>query len=61
MTALADTLRNHAKSFGIKMDNLELDFSAAVKRSRKVSGRLTKGIGFLMKKNNIDVSWATPR
>ncbi|NSW53284.1 MAG: dihydrolipoyl dehydrogenase [Anaerolineae bacterium] len=53
--ALADTLRNHAKDFGIGFDNLTLDFSAAVKRSRKVSGRLTKGIGFLMKKNNIDV------
>ena len=53
--ALADTLRNHAKDFGIQMDNLEFDYSAAVKRSRKVSDRLTKGIGFLMKKNNIDV------
>ncbi|MCD6474766.1 MAG: dihydrolipoyl dehydrogenase [Anaerolineaceae bacterium] len=52
---VADTLLHHAKVFGIKMDNLELDYAAAVKRSRKVSNRLTKGIGFLMKKNNIDV------
>ncbi len=52
---LAHTLRHRAKDFGISFDNLQLDFSAAVKRSRQVSDRLTKGVGFLMKKNNIDV------
>ena len=52
---LADILLKNAKDFGISFDNLELDFSAAVKRSRKVSDRLTRGVAFLMKKNNIDV------
>jgi dihydrolipoamide dehydrogenase len=52
---LAYTLRIRAQEFGISFDNLELDYGAAVKRSRGVSQRLTKGVGFLMKKNNIDV------
>jgi len=52
---VADTLRNRGREFGFKVDGLTLDFSQAVKRSRQVSNRLTKGVGFLMKKNNIDV------
>jgi len=56
---LAHTLRERSKDFGISFDNLKLDFSAAVKRSRAVSGQLTKGVGFLMKKNKIDVHMGT--
>ena len=52
---VAHTLRERGKEFGFSFENLELDFSVAVKRSRQVSERLTKGVGFLMKKNNIDV------
>ncbi len=52
---VADTLRNRAKELGFSFDNLKLDYSAAVKRSRQVSSRLTKGVDFLMKKNKIDV------
>lgn len=52
---LAYTLREHAGDYGISLDNLQLDYSVAQKRSRQVSSRLTKGIGFLMKKNNIEV------
>ena len=52
---VAHTLRERGKEFGFSFDNLVLDFSVAVKRSRQVSDRLVKGIGFLMKKNNIDV------
>lgn len=52
---VAYTLRTGAKEFGFSFDNLKLDYSVAVKRSRQVSNRLTKGVGFLMKKNNIDV------
>jgi dihydrolipoamide dehydrogenase len=52
---LAHTLRERSQEFGISFDNLKLDFSAAVKRSRQVSDRLVKGVGFLMKKNKIDV------
>jgi len=52
---LAHTLRERAQEFGITFDNLNLDYSEAVKRSRKVSERLTRGVSFLLKKNNIDV------
>lgn len=52
---IAHTLRERGKEFGFKFDNLELDYSVAFDRSRKVSQRLVRGIGFLMKKNNIDV------
>ena len=52
---LAHTLRERASEFGISFDNLTLDYGAAVKRSRKVSKRLTRGVSFLMKKNKIDV------
>jgi len=48
-------LLNDGKTFGFKFDNLQIDYSVAHKRSRQVSQRLVKGIGFLMKKNNIDV------
>jgi dihydrolipoamide dehydrogenase len=49
------TLRERGKEFGFSLENLTVDYSVAVKRSRKVSDRLTKGVGFLMKKNKIDV------
>jgi dihydrolipoamide dehydrogenase len=52
---VAHTLRERGKEFGFEVEGLKLDFSAAVKRSRRVSGRLTRGVGFLMKKNKIDV------
>lgn len=50
---VADLLRNKSRVFGFSFDNLQLDYTAAVKRSRQVSSRLTKGVGFLLKKNNI--------
>ena len=56
---VALTLRKGSKEFGFSFDNLNLDYSVAVKRSRQVSNRLTKGVGFLMKKNNIDVIMGT--
>src|SRR6185295_1469485 len=52
---VAHTLRERSKEFGFSFDNLKLDYSVAVKRSRQNSDRLTKGVGFLMKKNNIAV------
>ena len=56
---VAHLLRERGKDFGFSFDNLKLDYSAAVKRSRQVSDRLTKGVGFLMKKNNVDVHMGT--
>jgi len=48
-------LLGKGKEFGFKFDNLEVDYKVAVKRSRQVSKRLVKGVGFLMKKNKIEV------
>lgn len=52
---VAHTLRERGRELGFSFDNLSLDYSVAVKRSRQVSDRLVKGVGFLMKKNKIDV------
>ena len=58
---IAHTLRERGKEFGFSFDNLVLDFSIATKRSRQVSDRLVKGVGFLMKKNNIAVHMGTAK
>src|SRR5574339_596465 len=52
---IAHTLRERGKDFGFSFDNLKFDFPVAVKRSRQNSDRLVKGVGFLMRKNNIPV------
>jgi dihydrolipoamide dehydrogenase len=49
-----ETLRGAAE-FGFTFDNLQVDFSSAVKRSLGVVERQTKGVGFLLRKNRIDV------
>jgi dihydrolipoamide dehydrogenase len=58
---VAHLLRERGKEFGFSVENLQLDYSVAVKRSRQVSDRLTKGVGFLMKKNNVDVYMGSAR
>ena len=58
---VAHTLRERGKEFGFSFDNLKLDYGAAVKRSRLVSNRLTKGVEFLMRKNKIDVHMGTAK
>jgi dihydrolipoamide dehydrogenase len=58
---VARTLRERGKDFGFSFENLSLDYSVAVKRSRQVSERLVKGVGFLMKKNKIDVLMGSAR
>ena len=45
----------HADEFGISVEGVKFDFDAIIKRSRKVSDKLTQGVGFLMKKNKIEV------
>ncbi len=49
----------HAKSFGVKIENAEVDFPAVIKRSRVVAETNSKGIEFLMKKNKIDVVYGS--
>lgn len=43
----------HARDFGITVGEIKTDLAQAVKRSRQVSERLVKGIGFLFKKNKV--------
>lgn len=52
---IADTLQNRGSEFGFTCENLSLDYSAAHKRSRQISGRLVKGVQTLMKANKITV------
>ncbi|NBN62106.1 dihydrolipoyl dehydrogenase [Microvirga tunisiensis] len=49
---------NHAKSYGLTLEGrMTADVKDVVARSRGVSARLNAGVGFLMKKNKIDVIW----
>ena len=51
-------LLNHAKDFGLTVDGrIGFDPAAVVKRSRNVSAQLNNGVGFLLKKNKVDVIW----
>lgn len=43
-----------ADEFGIAVESVVPDFGKAIDRSRKVVSRLTKGIGFLLKKNSVE-------
>ena len=54
-TAEVYTNMKHAAEFGLKVEGISFDIDAVVKRSRGVSGRMEKGVGFLMKKHKIDV------
>src|SRR5690242_627731 len=48
----------HPEAYGLKIDGkVTPDPAADVKRSRGVSGQLNAGVGFLMKKNKIDIIW----
>jgi dihydrolipoamide dehydrogenase len=49
------SLLGRGKEFGFTVEGVQADFGAAVNRSRKVSERLVKGVGLLMRKNGIDV------
>lgn len=46
---------NHAEEFGLNKTETSFDFTNVVKRSRGVADKMNKGVGFLMKKNKIDV------
>lgn len=54
-TAEVYTNMKHAADFGLKADNVGFDLDAVVKRSRNVANKLSGGIGYLMKKNKIEV------
>jgi dihydrolipoamide dehydrogenase len=45
---------HRGEEFGFHFDNFHADYSAAVERSRKVVGRNTRGVAYLLKKNNVE-------
>lgn len=45
----------HAADYGLKAGNFGFDFDAIIKRSREVADKMSKGIGFLFRKNKIAV------
>ena len=47
----------HARDYGLSAEKVGYDAKAVVERSRKVAGRLSSGVAFLMKKNKIAVIW----
>ncbi|MFD1331339.1 dihydrolipoyl dehydrogenase [Methylopila musalis] len=47
----------HAKDYGLSAEKVTFDPAAVVKRSRGVSAQLNGGVGFLLKKNKVDVIW----
>src|SRR5205085_8389442 len=47
----------HARDYGLSADKVAFDAKAVVQRSRGVSKRLNDGVGFLMKKNKVQIIW----
>jgi dihydrolipoamide dehydrogenase len=54
-------LMQNAGEFGLRADNIGFDFAQVIARSRKAAERLSNGVTFLMKKNNITVIDGTAR
>jgi dihydrolipoamide dehydrogenase len=51
----------HLKDYGVSAEKPAYDFTKVVERSRKVAAQLNSGVGFLMKKNKIEVIEGTAR
>jgi dihydrolipoamide dehydrogenase len=48
----------HARDYGLTLaGTMTVDTAAVVNRSRSISKRLNDGVGFLLKKNKVDVIW----
>lgn len=52
---------NHAANYGVAAQPAEADLSAMVQRSRGVAETMSKGVQFLLKKNNVDVIMGTAK
>ena len=50
----------HAADYGLKADNVSFDVKKVVERSRGVAKQLNQGVGYLLKKNKVEVidGWA---
>lgn len=47
----------HAKDYGLVAEKFSVDIAGVVKRSRGISAQMSNGVGFLLKKNKVDVIW----
>lgn len=47
----------HAGNYGLSAEKTSFDIAKVVARSRGVSAQLNGGVGFLLKKNKVDVIW----
>ena len=45
----------HVDEYGLKVEAIDKDFDAVIKRSRNIADGMSKGVKFLMKKNKIDI------
>ena len=52
---VANLVRHDAKTLGVTVGAVTLDFGTAIKHSRQVSDQNSKGVGFLMKKHGVTV------
>ncbi len=51
----------HARDYGLGVEKFSADIEAVVSRSRGVTRQMSSGVGFLMKKNKVDVIWGEGR
>ena len=56
-----DTVLNRSKEFGITVGDVSLDYAKAIDRRNKVVKQLVSGVGFLMKKHNVQVMKGTAK
>jgi dihydrolipoamide dehydrogenase len=49
----------HAKDYGLSAKDVGFDAGAIVKRSRGIADQMSNGVGFLLRKNKVDVIWGT--
>ncbi|MCK0197666.1 dihydrolipoyl dehydrogenase [Ancylobacter sp. 6x-1] len=47
----------HAKDYGLVAEKVGVDIAGVVKRSRGIAAQMSGGVGFLLKKNKVDVIW----
>ena len=51
----------HAKDYGLAAKDISVDIAAVVKRSRGIADRMSQGVGFLLKKNKVDLIWGSAK
>jgi dihydrolipoamide dehydrogenase len=52
---------SHLKDYGLSAEKIGFDFDAIIQRSRNVAKQLNGGVGFLMKKNKVEVIEGTAK